>query len=155
MSDELKKLREISIQTSEQQQSGFIRGSKKRYFLRNLELIFELTDVHGIKYREILEAMSREGFEFNYDYFRRLMAAAKKKTRKITPEEQANTSSPVTGKLITETAPKKDELSPEQKAYAAEIRRIKSLNIDSEEKKEMLMAAAKTYLKSLIPPNKK
>jgi len=167
MSDELKKLREISIQTSEQQQSGFIRGSKKRYFQRNLELIFELTDVHGIKYREILEAMSREGFEFNYDYFRRLMAAAKR-TRKAPPERQINIqgSSVSSAALILPVAFKKamdaeqeeeisPEISPEKAAFIAENERIKSLNISSKEKRAMMAKAAEDYSKTQNPLNRK
>jgi len=163
MSTKLKKLKEASIQASEQRRLGSDRNSKKKYFLQNLELILELTENYGIKYTEILKAMSEEGVEFNYVYFRRLMAAAKK-TRKTSSERQINIqdSSVSSAALILPVADKKamdaeqgEEISPEKAAFIAENERIKSLNISSKEKRAMMAKAAEDYSKTQNPLNRK
>jgi len=163
MNAKSKKLKEALIQTSEQRQLGSGRNFKKKYFLKNLELILELTENRGVKYMEVLKIMSEDGIVFNYDYFRRLMAAAKK-TCKTSAERQINIkdSPPSNPALIlpvtdneTMGAEHGEEMSPEKAAYIAENKRIKGLNISSKEKRELMVAAAEAYSRTQNPLDRK
>lgn len=54
-------------------------GYKKRYFIKNKALIFDLIDNHYVSYSEIVKAINDDGVEFSLIYFKRLMAAENKK----------------------------------------------------------------------------
>lgn len=74
----LKKLIEESGGVNDRVGSGY----KKRYFIKNKELIFDLIDNHGVPYRKIVKAINDDGVEFSLIYFKRLMAAENKKRSK-------------------------------------------------------------------------
>ena len=71
----LKKLIEESGGPNDRTDSGY----KRRYFIKNKELIFDLIDNYNITYREIVKAINDDGVEFSLIYFKRLMAAENKK----------------------------------------------------------------------------
>lgn|SRR5690554_5706720 len=74
----LKKLVEEAGGANDRTSSGY----KKRYFIKNKELIFDLIDNYGVPYREIVKAINDDGVEFSLIYFKRLMAAENKKRSK-------------------------------------------------------------------------
>jgi hypothetical protein len=164
MGEELEKLKKSPNPANKDGTSGISRGFKKRYFLQNIEVIFDLVENHGIKYPQLLDAMSREGVDFNYDYLRRLMAAAKRKRESSSAPNQtsnqghtpghSNTPSPVASTAKNSTDIKED-MPPEKAALIAEIARIKTLNISSKEKREMIDKATQAYSKTLNPLDRK
>ena len=164
MGEELEKLKKSPIHGNKDDKSGISRGFKKRYFLQNIEVIFDLVENHGIKYPQLLDAMSREGVDFNYDYLRRLMAAAKKKRQPSSMPSQTGKHGHAPGQSVTpplvasNTANSthiKDDISPEKAALKAEIERIKTLNISSREKREMMTKAQEAFAKTQNPLDRK
>lgn len=113
------------------------RGAKKRFFLANIELIFDLIDNYGISYLQIIEAAKKEGVYFSYDYFRELMANENKDRKK---QKRVNNgklpAKPVESKshragLGAVPEPKKANeggLSPEKQAVKDELDRIRDDN---------------------------
>lgn len=164
MGEELEKLKKSPIQANEDGTPGISRGFKKRYFLQNIEVIFDLVENHGIKYPQLLDAMSREGVDINYDYLRRLMAAAKKKRQPSSTPSQTGKQGHAPGQSIApplvdstsnSTTHIKDDVPPEKAALIAEIARIKTLNINSKEKREMITKATESYSKTQNPLDRK
>lgn len=164
MGEELEKLKKSPIHENKDDKSGISRGFKKRYFLQNIEVIFDLVENHGIKYPQLLDAMSREGVDFNYDYLRRLMAAAKKKRQPSSTPSQTGKQGHAPGQSVTpplvasttkESAQTKDDMTPEKAAFKAEIERIKNLNIGSKEKREMMAKATEAFAKTQNPLDRK
>lgn len=153
MGEELEKLKKSPIHGNKDDKSGISRGFKKRYFLQNIEVIFDLVENHGIKYPQLLDAMSREGVDFNYDYLRRLMAAAKKKRQPSLAQSQIGKQENAPGQSLT--PPLKDDMTPEKAAFKAEIERIKKLNISSKEKREMMAKATEAFAKTQNPLDRK
>lgn len=112
------------------------RGAKKRFFLANKELIFDLIDNFGISYLQIIEAAKKEGVDISYDYFRELMASENKDREK--PKRVNNgklPAKPVESKpnragLGASPEPKKansdSDLSPEKQAVKDELDRIRN-----------------------------
>ena len=164
MGEELEKLKKSPIHENKDDKSGISRGFKKRYFLQNIDVIFDLVENHGIKYPQLLDAMSREGVDFNYDYLRRLMAAAKKKRQPSLTPSQTSKQGHAPGQSITppsgastskESAQTKEDMTPEKAAFKAEIERIKNLNISSKEKREMMAKATDAFAKTQNPLDRK
>lgn len=164
MGEELEKLKKSPIHGNKDDKSGISRGFKKRYFLQNIEVIFDLVENHGIKYPQLLDAMSREGVDFNYDYLRRLMAAAKKKRQPSLAQSQTGKQGHAPGQSITppvvvsttkDSTQTKDDMTPEKAAFKAEIERIKNLNISSREKREMMAKATEAFAKTQNPLDRK
>lgn len=164
MGEELEKLKKSPIHGNKDDKSGTSRGFKKRYFLQNIEVIFDLVENHGIKYPQLLDAMSREGVDFNYDYLRRLMAAAKKKRQPSLAQSQTGKQGHAPGQSITppvvvsttkDSTQTKDDMTPEKAAFKAEIERIKKLNISSKEKREMMAKATEAFAKTQNPLDRK
>lgn len=60
---------------SDRTRSGF----KLRYFKKNLELIFDLSENCHFSYAEIVAAINDDDVEFSLVYFKKLMAVEKKK----------------------------------------------------------------------------
>lgn len=136
------------------------RGAKKRFFLANIELIFDLIDNYGISYLQIIEAAKKEGVYFSYDYFRELMAKENKDRKK---QKRANNGklpakpleskshraglgdSPVQKKANTDS-----DLSPEKQAIKDEIDKI--TNDDSLTLAQKREASAKA-IASLVNKN--
>lgn len=166
MGDELKKLRKPMKPTTQQGQTERVWGSKKRYFDKELNEIFNLMENHGAKYPEILEAAAREGVIFSYEYFRRLIAKAKKTRLSLASQEapsaqdqaaQPTTSTPAqsTNPPPASTTHTNGDLSPEKAALKAEIERIKTLKISSKERRDLMTIATDTYSKTQNPLDRK
>lgn len=137
------------------------RGIKKRYFESRVEQIFKLVECFSASYSDILAALSKDGVDFNYGYFRELMAAEKER-RKSLGIPPAPAPSPAGGSAI-EIQPRAgsdiDGKPPialtGKEALKAEIARIKTLNISSKERRDMITSATESYSKTINPLDRK
>lgn len=136
------------------------RGAKKRFFLANIELIFDLIDNYGISYLQIIEAAKKEGVYFSYDYFRELMANENKDRKK---QKRVNNgklpAKPVESKsnragLDAVPEPKEEKvdsgLSPLEQAIKKEVAEITASDMSPSQKREAL-AKATAPLKNRNP----
>lgn len=140
------------------------RGAKKRFFLANIELIFDLIDNYGVSYLQIIEAAKKEGVNFSYDYFRELMATENKDRKK---QKRVNNgklqAKPVESKsnragLDAVPEPKEEKadsgLSPLEQAIKKEVDAIKASDMSPSQKREAL-AKATAPLKNRNPLSKR
>lgn len=55
-------------------------GYKRRYFIKNVDLIFELIEKHSVRYEKIVQTINEDdGVEFSLIYFKKLVATEKKR----------------------------------------------------------------------------
>lgn len=136
------------------------RGAKKRFFLANIELIFDLIDNYGISYLQIIEAAKKEGVYFSYDYFRELMANENKDRKK---QKRVNNgklpAKPVESKshragLGDSPEPLQEKtdsnLTPLEQSIKDEVDKIKASDMSPSQKREAL-AKATAPLKNRNP----
>lgn len=128
-------------------------SSKKTYFRRNQKLIFQLLDA-GATYAEVLGAFEEDGVKMSLRYFTQLVGAERPKAGAIAVSGGRPTGPPIAEKSATSAATK-EGWSPEKVAYAAELERIKSLNINSKERRAMMMKAAEDFSKTQNPLDRK
>lgn len=140
------------------------RGAKKRFFLANIELIFDLIDNYGISYLQIIEAAKKEGVYFSYDYFRELMAKENKDRKKQKranngklPAKPLESKSHRTG-LGASPEPVQEKtdsnLTPLEQSIKNEVDKIKASDMSPSQKREAL-AKATAPLKNRNPLTKR
>lgn len=137
------------------------RGIKKRYFQSRVNQIFELVESFSASYSDILAALSKDGVDFDYVYFRKLMAKEKER-RKALGIPPAPAQAPAGGRAV-EIQPRTgldiDGKPPialtGKEALKAEIARIKTLNISSKERRDMITSATESYSKTINPLDRK
>jgi len=156
MGGELDKLRQPMKLEVKNGNSDFVLGDKKRYFRQNIDIIFDLVENYDIKYSQIIDAMSREGIDFTYSYFRQLMCKEKKKrqaqwrSKKELPIKETHAIMDTSESLEKEKSVDENkattEISAKKAAFIAENERIKNLNISFNERRALIKKATDEYL---------
>lgn len=134
------------------------RGFKKAYFLERVDLILELVDDYGYSYKEIIEAIKKDGVELNYVVFRRWMAEEKERRKLEQPAtvsaQPVKPASPVKPDVKQPAQPRKaktsvPDMTPEKAAYIAECEAIQNdKTINSKQRRELLVQAEERYSKT-------
>lgn len=140
------------------------RGAKKRFFLANKALIFELIENHSVSYLQIIEAFKKENVNISYDYFRELMATEKNKSgvgKKQDKQINQTADKPAIDKkpliVAAGSAQLDDSLSQHEQdrlIYKNEVERIKSNpDMNAKQKRAALDEAQARFSKNKTPLN--